>query len=102
MIRTVAVCGGSGASLIPRARAAGADVFLTSDLKHHQAVEAVTERRSAGLAAPMALLDAAHWATERPFLDHLAERLRERFGTTVEVAVSGQVTDPWTLHVPSS
>jgi hypothetical protein len=101
MVRTVAVCGGSGSSLIPHARAAGADAFLTSDLKHHQAVEAVAERDSAAYP-PMALLDAAHWATERPFLDRLADRLRERFGTTVEVAVSGEVTDPWTVHVPST
>ena len=32
----------------------------------------------------------------------LAGQLRERFGTTVEVAVSAQVTDPWSLHAPSS
>jgi putative NIF3 family GTP cyclohydrolase 1 type 2 len=73
-------------------------VFLTSDLKHHQAVEAVTERAPGGLA----LVDAAHWATELPFLHVLAESLRGRFGTTVEVTVSTQVTDPFGLHVPSS
>jgi dinuclear metal center YbgI/SA1388 family protein len=96
-VRTVAVCGGSGSSLIPAARAAGADVFLTSDLKHHQVVEAVSER-----ASGLALVDAAHWATELPFLHALAISLQERFGTTVEVSVSAQVTDPWSLHVPSS
>ena len=47
----------------------------------------------------LALVDAAHWATEAPWLDALALRLRERFGTTVDVLVSRQVTDPWTLHV---
>jgi hypothetical protein len=49
----------------------------------------------------MALVDAAHWATEAPWLDVVAGALRERFGTTVDVRVSRQVTDPWTLHVPS-
>jgi putative NIF3 family GTP cyclohydrolase 1 type 2 len=97
-VRTVAVCGGSGGSLAETARAAGADAFLTADLKHHPAVEAVTERGGAG----MALVDAAHWATEAPWLDHLAAALRGRFGTTVDVRVSRQVTDPWTLHVPTS
>ena len=97
-IRTVAVCGGAGGSLIEAARRAGADAYLTSDLKHHTAVEAVTER---GVGA-MALLDAAHWATEAPWLDQVAVRLRERFGTTVNISVSAQVTDPWTLHAPSS
>ena len=49
----------------------------------------------------MALVDAAHWATEAPWLDVLATRLRQTFGTTVNVTVSPTVTDPWTLHVPS-
>jgi dinuclear metal center YbgI/SA1388 family protein len=97
-VRTVAVCGGSGASLAEQARAAGADVLLTADLKHHPTLEAVIERGAAG----MALIDAAHWATEAPWLDALAAALRERFGTTVEVDVSRTVTDPWTLHVPST
>jgi hypothetical protein len=96
-IRTVAVCGGSGGSFTEAARAAGADAFVTADLKHHPVVEAVTERGPGGLA----LVDAAHWATEAPWLDAVAARLRERFGTTVDVRVSRRVTDPWTLHVPS-
>jgi putative NIF3 family GTP cyclohydrolase 1 type 2 len=97
-VRTVAVCGGSGGSLAETARANGADVFLTADLKHHPAVEAVTERPDDGLA----LVDAAHWATEAPWLDTVADALRGRFGTTVDVRVSRTITDPWTLHVPSS
>ncbi len=96
-VRTVAVCGGSGGGLAETARRAGADAFLTADLKHHPAVEAVTERGGTG----MALVDAAHWATEAPWLDVLATALRERFRTTVDVRISRQVTDPWTLHVPS-
>jgi putative NIF3 family GTP cyclohydrolase 1 type 2 len=94
-VRTVAVCGGSGAPYADAARRAGADVFLTADLKHHHMLEATAER---GPAA-MALLDAAHWATEAPWLDVLARTLRERF--TVDVRVSQHVTDPWTLHEPS-
>jgi dinuclear metal center YbgI/SA1388 family protein len=97
VVRAVAVCGGSGGSLAEDARRAGADVFLTADLKHHPVVEAVTEREAAG----MALVDAAHWATEAPWLDALAAALRNQFGTTVDVRVSRQITDPWTLHVPS-
>jgi dinuclear metal center YbgI/SA1388 family protein len=96
-IRTVAVCGGSGGTLIDMARQAGADAFLTADLRHHVATEAVAER---GPDA-MALIDAAHWATEAPWLDEVAARMREQFGTTVDVRVSRQVTDPWNLHAPS-
>ena len=97
-IGTVAVCGGSGGSLADAAGRAGADVLLTADLKHHPAVEAVSERG----AGAMALVDAAHWATEAPWLDQVATRLRERFGTSLDVSVSRQVTDPWTLHEPSA
>ena len=97
IVQTVAVCGGSGGSLAELARHAGADAFLTADLKHHPVVEAVSERDGSGIA----LVDAAHWATEAPWLEAVASALRERFATTVEVRVSRQVTDPWTLHLPS-
>ncbi|MGI8678894.1 MAG: Nif3-like dinuclear metal center hexameric protein [Jatrophihabitans sp.] len=96
-VRTVAVCGGSGGGIADQARAVGADAFLTSDLKHHPVIEAVTEVG----ADVMALVDAAHWATEAPWLDALADALRARFGTTVDVRVSRLVTDPWTVHAPS-
>jgi dinuclear metal center YbgI/SA1388 family protein len=96
LLRTVAVCGGSGGSYAELARRAGADVLLTSDLKHHSTVEAVTEQ--AGLGHPLALIDAAHWATEWPWLPVAAELLRARFGDSLMVEVSELVTDPWTLH----
>jgi dinuclear metal center YbgI/SA1388 family protein len=96
-VRTVAVCGGSGGSLADLARRVGADVLLTADLKHHPAVEEVSERGADGIA----LVDAAHWATEAPWLDEVAARLREHFGAGLEVRVSRVVTDPWTLHEPS-
>jgi dinuclear metal center YbgI/SA1388 family protein len=94
VIRTVAAAGGTCGALAGTARAGGADVLLTADLKHHHVVEAVTERG----ADAIALVDAAHWATEAPWLDAAAAALRDRFGTTVDVVVSTQVTDPWTVH----
>lgn len=42
-ITTVAICPGSGGSLIPRATQAGADVFVTGDVKYHQALEALEQ-----------------------------------------------------------
>ncbi len=35
-IRTVALCGGAGAFLIPQAEKAGADVFVTGEIKYHE------------------------------------------------------------------
>ncbi|WP_405592584.1 Nif3-like dinuclear metal center hexameric protein [Streptomyces sp. NBC_01190] len=97
-VRTVAVCGGSGDSLFAEVRAAGADVFLTADLRHHPASEA----RQTG--AP-ALVDAAHWATEWPWSQQAAGQLDEisdRHGWALRTHVSGVVTDPWTAHAPSA
>ncbi|MFJ9517536.1 Nif3-like dinuclear metal center hexameric protein [Kitasatospora sp. NPDC101801] len=96
VITRVAVCGGSGDSFLAEVRAAGVDAYVTADLRHHPVSEA-TE------ASPVALVDAAHWATEWPWL-RLAERgLTEAaaaHGWQLETKVSHRVTDPWTAHAP--
>jgi len=97
-VRTVAVCGGSGDSLFADVRAAGVDVFLTADLRHHPASEAL-------LAGRPALVDAAHWATEWPWCEQAAGQLDEisdRHGWALRTHVSRTVTDPWTAHAPST
>lgn len=94
-IETVALCGGAGDFLLGRAKSAGADVYLTSDLRHHPASEARE-------ASSMALIDVAHWAAEWTWLPVLAQRLRTSFaaqGASVEVSVSEIVTDPWTFKL---
>src|SRR5690606_862417 len=68
-VRTVAVCGGSGDSLLARVRSLGADVYLTADLRHHPASEHLAGGR------PF-LVDATHWASEWPWLPRAAEVLR--------------------------
>ncbi|HYH27929.1 MAG TPA: Nif3-like dinuclear metal center hexameric protein, partial [Actinomycetota bacterium] len=84
-LATVALCGGSGASLIRDAVRSGADCYVTGDVKHHEAQEAE--------ASGMAVIDAGHAGTERPFLPVLAEQLRdEGLG---EVLVSAIDTDPF-------
>ncbi|TFV51941.1 Nif3-like dinuclear metal center hexameric protein [Blastococcus sp. TF02A-35] len=90
-VRTVAVCGGSGGSLLGAAAAAGADVLLTSDLRHHPVSEALE------VPGP-ALCDVAHFASEWPWLPVAAEVLRADLGGRVEVEVSTRRTDPWTCR----
>lgn len=97
-VRTVAVSGGSGDSLFDHVRAAGVDAFLTADLRHHPVSEARAH-------SPLALLDAAHWATEWPWCELGAAQLDEisdRNGWDLRVHVSKTVTDPWTAHVASA
>ena len=93
-VERVAVCGGSGESLAMAATAAGADVFVTADAKHHRTLD----HRAAGGCA---IVDVAHWASEWPWLDVAARFLREDLGHTVDTVVSTHVTDPWSLHIPS-
>ncbi|MBV9290907.1 MAG: Nif3-like dinuclear metal center hexameric protein [Frankiales bacterium] len=94
-VRTVAVCGGSGGDLAVTAARAGADVLVTADLKHHATSETIEDH-------VVALVDAAHWATEWPWLEQVAAYLTtgdgERGTDTVEATVSRIVTDPWTVH----
>ncbi|TCB96436.1 Nif3-like dinuclear metal center hexameric protein [Micromonospora zingiberis] len=91
-VRTIAVCGGAGDSFLADATAANVDAYLTSDLRHHAAGEHLATDGPA-------LLDATHWATERPWLDDLAALLRSTPG--VETLVSDLDTDPWTVHAAS-
>jgi len=99
-VRTVAVSGGSGDSLFDQVRAAGVDAYLTADLRHHPVSEFIADRAH----TPLALLDAAHWATEWPWCELAAAQLDEisdRHGWDLRVHVSKTVTDPWTSHSPS-
>ncbi|WP_411127559.1 Nif3-like dinuclear metal center hexameric protein [Streptomyces sp. x-19] len=101
-IRTLAVSGGSGDSLFDDVRAAGVDAFLTADLRHHPASEAT---QTTGRNRPLALLDAAHWATEWPWCEQAAAQLdavSDRHGWGLRTHVSRTVTDPWTAHAAST
>ncbi|MFT3715535.1 MAG: Nif3-like dinuclear metal center hexameric protein [Gordonia sp. (in: high G+C Gram-positive bacteria)] len=89
-ISTVAVCGGAGDSLVDAAVAAGADVYLTGDLRHHVVDEA---RRAGGPA----FIDAGHWATEFPWCTTAADLIT---GLGCPARVFTTCTDPFTV-VPS-
>ena len=93
VVRRVAVCGGAGDFLLPQALGTSADVYVTSDLRHHVAGEFLEKDGPA-------LLDVSHWAAEWTWLPELAARLDEALadqgpGDTVEVRVSTICTDVW-------
>lgn len=90
VVRRLAVCGGAGDEELGRAAAAGADALLTSDLRHHRALES---------PEGLALIDASHWATEWPWLPDAAARVASVTG--VGTSVSTTCTDPWTTWHPS-
>ena len=63
-VRRVALTTGSGASLIPKI---DADLFLTGDIKYHDAM--------AAKVANLSMIDIAHFESERFFGDILAQKL---------------------------
>ena len=71
-IRRIAVVGGSGSEFTGAARAAGADLFLTADIKYHQALEAN--------AGDMTVADIGHGSGEKWILPEFQRVIAERFG----------------------
>jgi dinuclear metal center YbgI/SA1388 family protein len=94
-VRTVALCAGAGDSLLAHPDVLAADVYITSDLRHHPASEAVENGRVAGGPA---LVDVSHWASEWLWLDTAAQQLREAL-PGVEIVVSELRTDPWDFAI---
>ena len=94
-MRRVAICSGAGDSLLAAARATGADVYVTADLRHHPAEEHLAE-------GGCALVDVSHWASEWPWLAGAARTVVADLadaGYTVEASVSRRSTDPWSFRV---
>ena len=67
-VQQVALCGGSGASMIDHAIRAGADVLVTGDVKYHEAQEAA--------ARGLIIVDGGHFATEQPIVAAVVDYLR--------------------------
>jgi dinuclear metal center YbgI/SA1388 family protein len=91
-VRRVAVCTGSGASLMKAFYKSGADVFISGELKYHDA--RTVEEKGLGL------VDAGHFGTEHfvgPLLTRvLKEKFKER-GLDVAVVASAIEKDPFAL-----
>lgn len=89
-VRRVATVGGAGDGLIAAAAGAGADVYITGDLRHHVTLDAVEQ----GLA----LIDAGHHATEAAAMPAWRDRLAaaaRREGLVAPVLASRTPTVPW-------
>ncbi len=90
IINKVAICTGSGGSMITEAVKAGADLFITGDLKYHEARDA----EDSGLA----LLDAGHFATEHIMVDAIVNFLETSLALSnkkVELFRSRSEEDPF-------
>lgn len=71
MIRTVAVCGGAGASFLPDLTKEGIDAFITGDAKHNDFLDSIDY--------DISLLAAGHYETETVSMPVLLELLKQEF-----------------------
>lgn len=71
-IGKVAVCGGSGSFLTPKAIVAGADIYVTADIKYHEFFDANNR---------IVLADIGHWESEQFTTGLLIEILQAKFPT---------------------
>jgi len=83
-VEKVAVLGGSGAFAISAAKASGADVFVTSDLKYHQFFEAEDE---------MVIADIGHYESEQFTKNLLVDYLTEKI-PSFAIRLSESNTNP--------
>jgi dinuclear metal center YbgI/SA1388 family protein len=96
-VETVAVCGGSGSSLVPQALAAGADALVTADVTYHTYFQPLD---TSG-APRLALIDAGHYETERITERLLTDWLAERF-PELTVRPTEHRTGPMRTFVPAT
>ncbi len=84
-IKTVAVCGGSGSEYINDAVRAGADAYITADVKYHTFQEAEED---------ILLIDAGHYETEIFAMDEVRERLESFLSKEIKIFNYSKTTNP--------
>jgi len=83
-VKKIAVCGGSGAFLLPQAIASGADAFLTSDIKYHEFFDADNK---------ILLADIGHYESEQ-VIKEIFYQLITKKNPNFAVHFSGVITNP--------
>ncbi|MES2431550.1 MAG: Nif3-like dinuclear metal center hexameric protein [Bacteroidota bacterium] len=91
-VQKVALCGGAGSFLITNAVAAGADFYITGDVKYHEFFDA-NER--------MVIADIGHYESEQYTIDLLFDLLTEKF-PNFAVLKTGVKTNPVNYFTPGS
>ena len=71
-VRKIAICGGSGGFLLEHAKAAGAQVFVTSDYKYHEFFDADGD---------IIIADIGHFESEQYTIELLYKLVKEKFST---------------------
>jgi dinuclear metal center YbgI/SA1388 family protein len=91
-IEKIALCGGAGDSFVSAAQNEKADVYITSDLRHHVVQEAREHSKD------MAVIDVSHWASESLWLPVAQAELAANF-SDISFLISEVRSDPWDFTV---
>ncbi len=86
-ISKVAILNGSGGDFIQEAKKAGADCFITGDVKYHEAQDAMD--------AGMPIVDIGHYESEIIFRDLIKNQLETQFGDSLEIYLAGNLKNPF-------
>ena len=68
-VHVLGCCSGAGGGEVAAARAMGADCFITGEIRHHEALDAVD--------SGVCVLEAGHFETENPVCEVLAQALQK-------------------------
>ncbi len=93
-IRKVALCTGSGSSLLEDAARAGADLYITGDVKYHDALplQSRHDGRSSNFC-PMSILDVGHFSLEEEMMRRFALQLDKELADVTVTFLPGR--DPF-------
>ena len=89
-VENVALCTGAGASFMKDVIEVGSDVYITSDIRYHEAQEAIDYN--------IAIIDATHYSTENVIVPTIASYIKQKLENrgiknveVIESKVDGQI-----------
>ena len=86
-VKRIAICPGSGKSVIQAALDKNADVLITGDIGHHEGIDAV--------AQGLAIIDGGHYGIEHIFIEDMRQYLEEHL-SEVEI-VAAPISHPFLI-----
>ena len=90
-VKTVGICTGAGIEFAEAAASKGCDLFITGDIKHHEAQKAET--------MGIAVIDAGHYGTEKSFGENMRSLLQKHLGGKAEIFAALRSTDPFEVFL---
>ena len=88
-VQTIGMCTGAGSEFMKLAADAGCDLYVTGDVKYHEAQHA--------LELGLTVVDLGHYGSEQIFTENMAEILRDALGSSAEILESEVNLNPFSI-----